>query len=277
MEKSRFIIAGITWNPYGWRKIYHNTKAGAKPVQIYPGNESLNFDFNKKGLDGEQYVFGYSKWTKYPQKFEEPGIIFFFTKNLDENKNQIVGVYGNASVVRPPKPTKWNGFENDFLHSTLKAEKEKSILFPEYLDADRYKDYSGWERLVGQFGMRYISQELAVQILADEIEKVRALGDAGKRELDKLYSIMLTVGEDKDTKSYFDDDETASSSNLSPQTRQSITTTRIRNARAVTKLKALYDNKCQVSREKYAFKKIDGQYYGDARKDLQKINYAIHL
>ena len=76
------------------------------------------------------------------------------------------------------------------------------------MDADKYKDYSGWDRLVGQFGMRYISQELAVKILADEIEKVRALGDAGKKELDKLYSIMLTVWEDKDTKSYFDDDET---------------------------------------------------------------------
>ena len=263
MEKSRFIIADITWNPHGWRKIYRNTKAGAKPVQTYPGNESLNFDFNKKELDSEQYVFGYSKWTRYPRKFEEPGIIFFFTKNLDEDQNYIIGVYGNASVIKPPKPTKWNGFENDVLHSTLKAEKEKSILFPVYLDADKYKDYSGWDRLVGQFGMRYISQELAVKILADEIEKVRALGDAGKKELDKLYSIMLTVGEDKDTKSYFDDDETATS-NLTPKTRQSIITTRIRNNSAVKKLKALYGNKCQVTGEKYAFKKTNGQYYSEA-------------
>ena len=269
MEKTRFIIANITWNPHRWRKIYHNKKAGAKPVQTYPGNESLNFDFNKKEMDGEQYVFGYSKWTNCPRRFEEPGIIFFFTKNLDENKNQIVGVYGNASVVRPPKLTKWNGFENDVLHSTLKAEKEKSILFPEYLDADKYKDYSGWDRLVGQSNFRYISQELAVKILDDEIEKVEALGSVNKKELDKLYSIMLIIGEDKQTKNFFDDDEIPTSG-LPPKTRQSITTTRIRNASAVTKLKALYGNKCQVSGEKYAFKKTNGQYYSEA-------HHLIHL
>ena len=269
MEKSRFIIAGITWNPHGWRKIYHNTKAGAKPVQKYPGNESFNFDFNKKNLDYKQYVFGYSKWTNYPQIFEEPGIIFFFTKNLDENKNQIVGVYGNAIVIKPPKPTKWKGFEKGYLHSTLKAEKEKSILFPEYLDADKYKDYSGWDRLVGRSNFRYISHELAVKILADEIEKVEALGSVKKKELDKLCSIMLMIGEDKQTKNFFDDDEIPISG-LSPKTRQSITTTRIRNAGAVQKLKALYGNKCQVSGEKYAFKKTNGQYYSEA-------HHLIHL
>ena len=269
MEKSKFIIAGITWNPHGWRKIYHNKKAGAKPVQKYPGNESFNFDFNKKDLDYKQYVFGYSKWNGYPRRFEEPGIIFFFTKNLDENKNQIVGVYGNARVVKPPRRTKWDGFEKGYLHSMIKAEKEKSILFPEYLDADRYKDYSGWDRLVGQFGMRYISQELAVKILDDEIEKVEALGSVKKKELDKLYSIMLIIGEDKQTKNFFDDDEIPTS-DLSPKTRQSITTTRIRNASAVTKLKALYGNKCQVSGEKYAFKKTNGQYYSEA-------HHLIHL
>ena len=263
MEKSRFLIANITWNPHGWRKIYHNTKAGARYARTKPGNESLNFDFDKKELDGEQDVFGYSKWNGYPRQFEEPGIIFFFTKNLDEDKNQIVGVYGNASVVRPPKQTKLHGFENDVLHSTLKAESEKSILFPVYLDADRYKDPE-WDRLMNQSGIRYIwKPELAVRILADEIEKVRALGDAGRKELDKLYSIMLTVGEDKNTKSYFDND-VIPTSDLPPKTRQSITTTRIRNASAVKKLKALYGNKCQVSGEKYAFKKTDGQYYSEA-------------
>ena len=132
------------------------------------------------------------------------------------------------------------------------------------MDADRYKDYSEWGRLVGQFGMRYISQELAVKILADEIEKVEALGSVKKKELDKLYSIMLMIGEDKQAKNFFDDDEITSSSDLPPKTRQSIITTRIRNVGAVQKLKALYGNKCQISGEKYAFKKTNGQYYSEA-------------
>ena len=248
MEKSRFVIANITWNPYGWSKIYSNEKAGHRFVRIHPGHESLNFKFDKQGLDDKQHVYGFSQWHGYPQRFEEPGIIFFFTKNLEEKRNQIVGVYGNAKIVKNVR-TEWQGFEGGYLQSSIKAEKEKSILFPKYLDACKYKD-SGGKRLVGQSGFRYISQELAAKIITDEIKEVET-SDGTKKELDKLYSIGLMIKEEKDkqTKIFFDDDEIPSQ-NTSPKTRQSITTIRIRNSGAVKKLKALYHNQCQISGKK---------------------------
>lgn len=104
MEPSRFIIANITWNPYGWSDdTYSNPKAGHRYVRESPGHESLNFD---KKTNNEKHVFGDVQLRGYPRRFEEPGVIFFFTKNLDEHRNEIVGVYGNAKVVRPTKEEK---------------------------------------------------------------------------------------------------------------------------------------------------------------------------
>ncbi len=78
-------------------------------------------------------------------------------------------------------------FEGGSLLSSIEAEKEKSILFPEYLNANKYKEH-GWQRMVGQYGFRYISQESAVKITTDEIRMVK-IDSIKKKELDKLYSI----------------------------------------------------------------------------------------
>lgn len=62
---------------------------------------------------------------------------------------------------------------------------------------------------------------------------------------------------------FFDDDETPSYT-TQPNVKQLIKTVRIRNAKAVKKLKALYRGVCQVSGEKYTFKKTNGEYYSEA-------------
>ncbi len=111
MKKSRFIVANITWNRHGWRQIDVNKKAGARPVQTVPGNESLNFEFSKEGLGDETHVFGFSKWQGRPRGFEEPGIIFFFTRNLEKKRGEIVGVYGNAKILKSERHTKWENLK----------------------------------------------------------------------------------------------------------------------------------------------------------------------
>lgn len=84
------IIANITWNPYGWRNLYTNPKAGHKYVQTHPGHESLNFNFDKKGIDTPDKIYGYVQWTYPPKEFTEGGIILFYSKNLQNNEHQIV-------------------------------------------------------------------------------------------------------------------------------------------------------------------------------------------
>lgn len=187
-QKSRYIIVNITWNSDNWRSIDINEKAGSRYAQKNPGHESFNFEFNKKGLDDENYVFGYAQRRGHPRRFEEPGIIFFFTKDLNDNKNKIVGVYGNAEVLNPVLETKLQIFENNTLSSNIKAVKEKSMLFPIQLDASQYSK----KRLVPQSGLRYITQDLASTIITDEVDTARE-NNIEKNELDKLYSIFELI------------------------------------------------------------------------------------
>lgn len=79
----------------------------------------------------------------------------------------------------------------------------------------------------------------------------------------EIIPTVTNRGETIKEKIFFDEDE-ISSQNMSSKTKESIRTIRIRNFKAVKKLKALYDNQCQVSGKKYAFKKINGKYYSEA-------------
>ena len=61
---------------------------------------------------------------------------------------------------------------------------------------------------------------------------------------------------------FFDEDEI--SQDASPKMKETIQKIRVRNYKAVKKLKALYENKCQVSGVKFTFKKKNGEYYSEA-------------
>src|SRR2546427_2087720 len=61
----------------------------------------------------------------------------------------------------------------------------------------------------------------------------------------------------------FDEDEVAMMSRF-PEEKEGFRKIRVRNAKASRKLKALYKNRCQISGDKYAFKKVDGEVYSEA-------------
>lgn len=69
--------------------------------------------------------------------------------------------------------------------------------------------------------------------------------------------------EDVQEKVFFDADEIAAE-NESPTIKESIRKIRVRNAKAVKQLKKLYNNLCQISGDKYTFKKADNSYYSEA-------------
>lgn len=193
MEKDkpheRFMIANITWNDSGWRSLYINPRAGHAYAKQYPGHESLNFEFNKQGLDTEDKVFGYVQWTNAPVRKE--GItIFFYTKNLRNHRGEIVGIYGNSEILKSPKEAKWDGFKENMLNSNIVADKKLSLLFPVPLDV---KKYSGNRRIVPyRVGFRYIDQVLAERLILDEIEALKVSG-MRKDEFEKLTDIFEFV------------------------------------------------------------------------------------
>lgn len=97
------LIANITWNPSGWTTPFRDPKAGHKYARTNFGHESLNFLFTKKGLDTDKNIYGFVQCTKPPRRFDNNGIIIFYSNNFRLGKGQIVGIYGNSSILREAK------------------------------------------------------------------------------------------------------------------------------------------------------------------------------
>jgi len=121
------IIANISHNPTGWRNLYVNPKANHSYARKFPGFESLNFNFDKKGIDTLNDIYGFVQWTSDPIKFIKGGTVIFYSKNTDTKKGQVVGIYCNVEILHDRKYIDWNGFENNKVGFNLKANKELSM------------------------------------------------------------------------------------------------------------------------------------------------------
>jgi len=187
MNNKTVIVANITWNPTGWRNSYINPHAGHSYARMYPGHESLNFKFDKKDLDTNRLIYGFVQWTNPPVKFEDGGIILFYTKNLDMNRGEIVGIYCNTKIIETIQ-TPWNSFENDKLLSNIEAQKDLSMLFPISLATDKYSK----SRLVPQVGYTYKDINFAEQMILDEVDELSKSG-MQFQEFDKLKRIYEYV------------------------------------------------------------------------------------
>ncbi len=186
MKKS-VIIANISYNPTGWRNLYLNPKAGHSYATEFPGHESLNFNFSKKGVDTPSKTFGYVQWTSDPKNFKTGGTVIFYSRNTDTRIGQIVGIYCNVEILNERKYVNWKGFENNEIGFNLKANKDLSLLFPIPLNADYYKE-SKAKRLVGQIGYSYYENEIAETIIQDELVELSKSG-VQKNEYEKLKNI----------------------------------------------------------------------------------------
>ena len=187
--KSNFLIADISWNPNKWKDLYINPKAGHKYAREYPGHESLNFKFDKKGIDTENEIFGFIQWKNRPVKFLDGGIIIFYSNNTDIKKGQIVGIYTNVEILNQRKETIWEGFKDNLLNVNIKADKELSMLFPVLLDANLYKQGNS-KRITGQVGYSYYDLILAKKIIEDELLELYKKEDF-KNEFEKLEKIYI--------------------------------------------------------------------------------------
>lgn len=75
--------------------------------------------------------------------------------------------------------------------------------------------------------------------------------------------------EDIHEKSLFDEDE-GTIQNAPPVIKEKVRKVRLRNSKAVKKLKQLYGNLCQISGDKFTFRKTNGSYYSEA-------HHLVHL
>jgi len=181
------IIANISYNPTGWRNLYLNPKASHSYATKFPGHESLNFNFDKKGIDTSNEIYGFVQWTADPKIFIKGGTVIFYSRNTDTREGQIVGIYCSAEILHDRKYIDWKGFENNEVGFNLKANKELSMLFPIPLNAENYKE-SKEKRLVGQIGYSYYESEIAETVIKDELYELSKSG-VQKNEFEKLNNI----------------------------------------------------------------------------------------
>lgn len=264
-EGKKVIVANLGWNPKCWRDLFVSPKTGASYTREFPGHESLNFSFNKKGLDNKDNVYGFVQWTNPPKRFAENGIFIFYSRNLDRDRGEIVGIHGETKILQPRITTTWTGFENNELLSNIVSTKKYSMLFPVPLVSQKY---SGGKRLVGQIGFAYKDIKFAKQIIEDEIQ---ALHESGVilEELNKLkaiYKFITDTDYDQDYAYYDADlkeqDELSSPlsgqtkkqimeelKNISGQEQETITVSGKRYKRSnkiIALLKKIRDYKCQI-------------------------------
>jgi hypothetical protein len=264
-EENRIIVANITWNDSGWRNIYVNPRAGHEYARKHPGHESLNFDFNKKGVDTDEDVYGYFKWTHRPRQLGANGLIIFYSRNLETGKGEIVGIYGNAKILEKDRKVEWKGFHENYLDLTISAKKHLSLLFPKPLDSGKY---SGGKRLVPQGGYTYKTLDFAEKIILDEIKELERAGirlDEFKK-LKDIYKFL--TGKDYSGKKVVEDDDSKEQEELLPlitsQSKQDIIeelervkpqTPELvefhgkqykRDNKTIVQLKRLRDFKCQI-------------------------------
>lgn len=183
--KRPVIAVNISWNPHHWQKPYTDPRAGHSYARKHPGHESVNFHFNKSSIDNKTHVYGYSQWQHYPKQFSNGGYVVFYTRNLDSNDSQIVGVYGDVEILNPPQQFHYAKFENNTLQCNMKAAKALSLLLPLPLDAQKYST----GRMVGQVGFTYYDEDLVQRVIFDEYELLEQAGGFPYNSFDILNNL----------------------------------------------------------------------------------------
>ena len=189
-----FALVSVTWNQYGWKKVDLDADSKANFSYLKKGgmaHEHLNFEFDK---DSGNYVYGYAPAFNRNRRLrnDEGAIIFFISKDHRRNQRKIIGIYGNMKVEK-----RWDENQPDYkeeggLYTNIRAEKRYSMLFPEHLDAYKYKK----TKRMQQTTIMYIEKDLAQEIISDEISKCSNQNDRAK-----LYSIFGLVS----SNAYYDE------------------------------------------------------------------------
>ena len=181
---SRFVMASLTWNAYRWRAMDKISPTQHEYAKHGPRHESLNFVFDKRGVDDGVCVYGYMPGAKTEMPgFEQPGIIFFHSTNYTRHVRKIVGIYGNAYRINGLDVDKVDGFDGPMFFNIV-AHKQYSMLFPTYLDLDGYFDTKNIRRATKV----YTTGDVARQIIEDEMKICKK-----RKDLDKLRLILKLV------------------------------------------------------------------------------------
>jgi hypothetical protein len=151
------MIVNLTWNSKAWEDVSHD-KSNFGWVKSHPRSapsESWNFYLprNSKSKRGWFQV----QDDRQPAKFEDGGIIFFFSRNNSENKNYLVGMYAKANFGK----TK---------HGNIVAPTDCCLRFYNYVRFDRKLHLPPKRKRIPQVGFTYITEKNAKSIIKDALQ-----------------------------------------------------------------------------------------------------------
>lgn len=269
-------MVNIAWNKHEWKKVDIESPTSFSYTKNKPGHESLNFKPTKIDQDSP-YIFGYTPGFIQKRNLIQPGVVFFFSKDIKTDKRFIVGVYGNVEQINEEHNVP------DFkgtLCTNMRAEEKYSMEFPEYLNADRYREPE-WNRIMTQANIRYIKQDTARKIIADEFSHCR--DNIGRDTLRRIWTLLSEDIEFDDIKSYRYQMERQNEAEkvwtlysngqitklykkLNTQSKENTTNSqtviRKRDTANIEALKAIYKYKCQICG--YQLKTQNNRYYIEA-------------
>jgi len=265
------ILANITWNPREWKSALVDPRSGFKYAKKYPGHESLNFKFDKDGIDTRKYIHGYVQWSKRPKDFSDDGLIIFFTKDTDTNRGKIVGLYGKSKII-DYQDFHHKGFKGNKYAINIKAEKDFSILFPVYLKAEQYKENGS--RLVPQANFTYKDEDFAKTVILDEIIELQKSEGYEKElvilkniyeyyfgKLNKTYGITSKNPKNSANTKTSETDAGSALGTATPKQRDSIHTVYERDSKINEKVKQLADGICDLCKNEAPFRDSKGRPY----------------
>lgn len=178
-EYDRFAFVSITWNKHRWTEIDRESDSNHKYIMDgNRGHEHLNFKFDKKGIDGEEFAYGYAPAFRKKRKLRTDGTAVLFFVSSSGNGVKIVGVYGGAGQV-DERQYEFKGYEEEGgLALNLRCTKDLSAHFAHYLDIGRYN--SG-KTNIGRAGIKYIREDTAKRIILDEIAEYNRQGQSAPK------------------------------------------------------------------------------------------------
>ena len=196
-NKIDFMIANIVWNPNKWKEILINPETGYDNPKKQLEHGSMNDKFDEKKP-------GFIQVKDKPVNFSNNGIIILYTTNTDKKTKQIVGIYTNANVLKEPKSYSWTGFDENIYNINIQANKDLSMVFPLYLNANKYEHVFD-NKYFGRY-YSYHDISLAKMIIKDELIELKKSGSY-KNELRKLKNIYSYITNNKCDFKFLNSDE----------------------------------------------------------------------
>lgn len=196
------LLANISWSSTGWTEPADDRSEFGYVAEGGIPHECYNFRFehprNAQMHNDRDVVYGYVESNRVPREYQKAndgqGICFFSSRNLQDGKTWIVGLYGKCSVVEPRRqlqPAFDDGLTEEFVN--LCGVKRWSLAFDRraMVELNVSRHLAG-QKKIGQVNFAKISDQQARAMLSDALSRHQQLPDVHR---DAALQVKIAIQE----------------------------------------------------------------------------------